>query len=170
VVGFVRCRFENRWHHAQACIRVRRLLLQSSTLRCTRTLVSVVHQGGTRRRPIITNRAVVTCSPGTDRVASFRRRNNSVQDASLHTLLRKCFVALGEEDARKAIDQQSADLVQSSAHVEWSLSLKRAVAFAARFQLIDTMACLERQSGPPMLAMVDSLERPPETHFKCIWG
>jgi hypothetical protein len=45
-------------------------------------------------------------------VVLFRRRGTAIQDDALafNDLLRKCFVALGEEDARKAIDQQWADL------------------------------------------------------------
>jgi hypothetical protein len=61
----------------------------------------------------------------------------------------------------------------ANAHVEWSLFFEGELSPSLHdLQLIDTMACLERRrSRPPMLAMVDSLERlGPETHFKCIWG
>lgn len=115
---------------------------------------------------VIANGAVVTCSPGTGDVSGFIpavAATTVIQDDALAftSLLRKSFVALGEEEARRAIDQQSADLRLATNNMSNGV-----VSFEGELspslhdlQLIDNMACLERQSRPPMFAMVDSLDR-----------
>jgi hypothetical protein len=152
---------------AQACIRVRRF--------ATAIFYAEMYADARFGRSsgvleatadVITNGAVVTCSPGTGDISGFIpavAETTAIQDDALAftTLLRKCFVALGEEDARKAIDQQSADLrLAANSMSNGVFSFEGELSPSLHdLQLIDTMACLERRSRPPMLAMVDSLER-----------
>jgi hypothetical protein len=120
---------------------------------------------------VLTNGVVVTCSPGTRDISGFDLAIESheisgtaaLQDDALAfmSLLRKCFVALGEDEPRRAIDQQSSDLRLAANNMSTGFFSFEGELSPSLYdlQLIDNMACMERRSRPPtMLAMVDCLE------------
>jgi hypothetical protein len=152
---------------AQACIRVRRFataIFYAEMYADAR----FGHSSGVLEATtdVLTNGAVVTCSPGTGDISGFNLAiagTTLIQDDALAftTLLRKSFVALGEEEARRAIDQQSADLRLAANNISNGVfSFEGELSPSLHdLQLVDNMACLERRSRPPMLAMVDCLDR-----------